>query len=89
MYTVEWAVLGSPYVMYDGTNGADILAAVTAFYPNSSPPPSITSEADGVLTISEESNGPFVVSVGQRLSLAGGGSISPARWNDAFIKRQA
>lgn len=80
----EYALQAEVFVLYDGTNSSEVLAAVAINWADAF----IVSEADGVLTVSSGSsiNDPRAIAVGERISPYSWGVVSPADWALKYVK---
>lgn len=83
---IEYAIQAHPFVLYDGTNSADVLAATAAFLSDS---PFIASETGGVLRIGSGStiNDPVSVSAGDRVDIRNWSRVSAAQWAAQYIAK--
>lgn len=81
---VEYGLPANVYIEYDGSNSADVLAAVQAHWAAAS----IVSEVDGVLTISSgySINDPQAVSMGERFGVYTWDAVSAADWAAKYVK---
>jgi hypothetical protein len=80
---IEQAVGTSAYMLYDGTNSADVLAFVEDRYGNANP--RIDSEADGVLVLYNDTNGWSTIRAGDHVGSEGEG-VPAATWANMIIK---
>lgn len=81
---IEYALLGNAFVLYDGTNSAEVLAAVAAQWTGAF----IVSEEGGILTISsgQPVNDPVRVAAGERLGVNAWSAVSAADWLNKYVK---
>ncbi len=79
----EYAIRAWPHALYDGTNGAEVLAELTAWDVGSS----ILSEGGGVLVVRNSStDDPISLSVGDRVNIAQWWKVTPAQWAAEYVK---
>lgn len=87
--SIEYAVQAAPYMLYNGTNSAEILTALTDGAGSSLTPSIVSEDEDGALTIfpGADVNPNYVVNVGDRVAIGGlGGVISAAAWDNFIVK---
>jgi hypothetical protein len=77
---IEWAAKATPFYLYDGTNGAELVSVLQVFV-------SLEiqyTEVDGVLTMDFGYNNVNVLHAGDRFSPSGE-SVTPAQWSSQYV----
>lgn len=86
---IEYAVPAAPYMLYNGTNSAEILTALTEGAGPDTTPSIVSEDEDGALTVfpGADVNPNYVVNVGDHVAIGGlGGVVPAANWADFIIK---
>lgn len=81
----EYGLQAQAFILYDGTNSAEVLAVVTSYWGSDA---FIVSETSGILTVSSGStiNDPKAIAVGERFGPAYWGAVSASDWALKFVK---
>lgn len=84
---VEYATRTTEYILYDGTNSAEVLDAVIPLW-GGDVPAAIVSESAGVLVL-DSGTGNTVnasISVGDRFEIRGWQVVNATDWANKFVK---
>lgn len=89
--SIDWGIPATPFMLYDGTNSADIISFVNSHRPEYTA--SIVSESAGVLEIELNPNDPesypvtpYTINSGERFSPVTGQQVDGSTWTTTYVK---
>lgn len=85
---VEWAAQAEPFIEYDGTNSADICAAIEEFRVDSTA--TVASEGSGHVTIDvafpDSPTDEYTLAEGDHFGVTSGRQAGSAEWGERYVK---
>ena len=81
----EWAYPAWPFVEYDGTNSAEICAAIEE-HSEEGATATVLAEGSGSVTIDVEPGHTYTIQEGYHFGVTSGHNVSPADWAARYVK---